>query len=280
MPMVDLYVIAAGLGSRMGMGPPKALVPIDGIHPCLTTTLQQIAHRFAHVFVVSNIRAADEWDAYFNSLHDSSAAWGRGVTNLPIESGLGDGHAVLHGMLAAERMLGPAVAEDVVITWGDVFFQDGSIIDELLSSALRGSALLPARWEENPYVTLLVNEKMQCVAAAFSKHGELRPAGYHDQSVFRFSRTKLIASLFDLHDALWKNDCYITPGGELSLLYVFHLLYNRADPACIYQTAYSALSFNTVEDMMAIQRRIKDRSRVNSADQGLPLGRVPYGRHQ
>ena len=258
MSNADLYIIAAGNGSRMRADVPKALVPI-ALEPNLTTTLQQIGHKFHKIFVVTNLLVQHQWDRYFRGLRAEYPELARLAFNVPIHSGLGDGHATLHGILAAERMKEAALFEDIVIAWGDVFFPNSEIIDELLDPPLRGSGLLPAVRESNPYVSLLVNEKMQCVSADFSKHGEHHSIGLHDQSVFRFSLTRIKASLNDLHNALWKNRRYITPGGELSLLYSFHHLYNSSEPAYVYETQYPTLSFNTVDEVSAIQREISTR---------------------
>jgi hypothetical protein len=100
---------------------------------------------------------------------------------------------------------------------------------------------------------------MQCISADFSKHGESHANGFHDQSVFRFDISRLMKSLSDLHSALWKNDRYITPGGELSLLYSFHYLYNSHDPVYVYETAHPTLSFNTIEEVVDIQRDLSAR---------------------
>lgn len=239
---------------------PKALVPITP-EPNLTTTLQQIGHKFGKVFVVTNVLVQDQWHGYFQKLRAEYPELARMASNVPIQSGLGDGNATLHGVLAAERMKDATPSEDIVIAWGDVFFPHAEIIDELLAPRLQGSGLLPAIRESNPYVSLLVNERMQCVSADFSKHGERHSMGYHDQSVFRFSLSRLKASLCVLHNALWKNGRYITLDGELSLLYSFHHLYNSNDPAYVYETQYPTLSFNTIEEVAAIQREISTRWR-------------------
>ena len=251
----DLYIIAAGNGSRMNARVPKALARITD-EPCLTTTLQQIGHKFSNVFVVTNALIQDEWTNYFHRLRaEYSDLWKRAL-NLPIKSGLGDGHATLQGILAAERMSEVSLCQDIVVAWGDVFFPEGEIIDELLSVSLEGSGLLPAVREGNPYVSLLIDDKMRCVSADFSKYGESHQSGLHDQSVFRFSLPCLRRALTELHRSLWKNGRYIAPGGELSLLYSFHQLYNSDNPAYVYETGYPTLSFNTVEEVADIQRQI------------------------
>jgi molybdopterin-guanine dinucleotide biosynthesis protein A len=259
MASTDLYIIAAGNGSRINLNIPKALVPIAN-EPCLTTTLHRIGSQFCRIFVVTNILATPQWHSYFRDLHVSHPGIAKRVVNLPIKSGLGDGHATLHALLSAEER--GEVSDEVVVTWGDVFFPRGNIIDELLSARIQGSGLLPAILEPDPYVSLLVNEQMQCLSADFSKHGETNASGFHDQSVFRFIRSSLRASLCSLHDCLWKNDKYLTPGGELTFLYSIHQLYNAGDPTYVYETRYPTLSFNTPADVAAVRERLRLNARA------------------
>lgn len=259
MTAADLYVVAAGNGSRMNTKLPKALVPITD-EPCLTATLQQIAGKFRRVFVVTNVLARDAWQSYFRELESGYPEFADRVLNLPIESGLGDGHATLQGLIASEETEGDgSLAPEIVVAWGDVFFQQAEIIDELLTVPLRGSGLLPAVHEKNPYVVLLVNEQMQCVSADFTKYGEIHDAGFHDQSVFRFARHRLKQALCEIHNGLWKGRRYISSNGEFSLLYSFHHLFNIGDPVYVYETRYPTLSFNTVDEVAHVQREISAR---------------------
>jgi choline kinase len=253
----DLFIIAAGKGSRMKTNVPKALVPITD-EPCLTTTLQQVAHRFSTVHLVTNKMVQDQWEAYLDDLADKYPELAEIVVNVTINSGLGDGHATLIGINEAAEMC-TLSSNEVVVVWGDVFFPNSEIMDELLSHELQGSGLLPAVREDNPYVSLLVDEQMACISADFSKYGETHPTGFHDQSVFRFNLSHLITSLNALHAAFWKNGRYITPGGELSLLYTFHHLYNTEYPCYVYETDYPTMSFNTIEEVADIQQEIKKR---------------------
>lgn len=268
MASTDLYIIAAGNGSRINLSIPKALVPIAD-EPCLTTTLQRIGDQFSRVFVVTNTLAAHHWHDYFRSLQVSHRAIARRVINLPIQSGLGDGHATLQGLLGAEER--GEISDEVIVTWGDAFFPHGEIVDELLSTRLRGSGLLPAVLERDPYVSLSVNERMQCLSVDFSKHGEVNARGLHDQSIFRFVRSSLRTSLCSLHHCLWKNGRYITPGGELTFLYTIHQLYNAGDPAYAYETQYPTLSFNTASEVSAIKDRL-GISALGSSDLGMASG--------
>jgi hypothetical protein len=252
---VDLYIIAAGTGSRINASAPKALTPIVG-EPCITTTLRQIGAKFRKVFVVTNVLAWNDWYRYFRRLEAAYPNLANVTENLPIKSGLGDGHASLQGLIAAEGTHADGLAEEIVVAWGDVFIRHGQLIDELLASPMRGSGLFPVVYESSPYVSLLVNEAFECVSVDFSKYGEGHKAGFHDQSVFRFVRSELKRSLLDLHGCLWKGGRYMTAGSELSLLYSVHQLYNSGRPVCAYETRYPTLSFNTIEEVVAIRREL------------------------
>lgn len=268
----DLYIIAAGKGSRMGGSLPKALIPISDNQPCLTTTLKQIGHKFLNVFLVVNIDIIETWEKYLYKEVDYNEYpldHINNVTLVPIKSGLGDGHAVMSALDSAPHELAkkrntPKFSNDIVICWGDVFFPHAELIDELLSRPLF-NGLFPVVREDNPYVTLLTDSELQCVSADFSKYGEKHPTGFHDQSVFRFDRFVLSKALYTLHDAYWKNGRYMTPGGELSLLHTFHYLYNNGTPANVYETDYPTLSFNTPEEVVEIQKEIFKKWQKNQS---------------
>lgn len=259
-PRADLYIVAAGKGSRIQLDVPKALIPILQ-EPCLTTTLRHSAGKFRSMFVITNVLRRHQWRSYFANLSENYPELAKRTVDVPIESGLGDGHATLRGLLEVEKTV-DCLSQEIVVAWGDVFVPSPQIFDEILSKPRKGSGLLPAVEEGNPYVSLLVDEEMRCLAADFSKHGELHDSGFHDQSIFRFERVHLRNSLLALHQALWKNGRYISPGGELSLLYSFHHLYNSDAPAYVYETKYSTWSFNTIDEVAAIQRNIARGGRL------------------
>ena len=257
----DLYIIAAGKGSRMGGSLPKALVPIFDGEPNITTTLKQAAGKFSNVFVVTNEQIQEDWAKYFATL---PSELGQNVHQISITSGLGDGHAVLAAFSKVRHLNVPTIkqSEDVVICWGDAFIQYEETFTEILSKNLwqmTSSGVIPAVREENPYVTLLVDPSMKCRSADFSKYGESHPSGFHDQSLFRFKRESLINALVALNCALWKNGRYMTPGNELSLLYAFHYLYNIGDAASVFETDYPTLSFNTPDEVASIQKEISEK---------------------
>lgn len=294
--MADLYIIAAGKGSRMGGSIPKALVPITDL-PNLTTTLQQIGSKFTNVFVVTNTEIQTPWEEYFKNLEEQFPEIAKNVFNQPIYSGRGDGHAVMKALWESDPVYWPKerrpqdLSDDIVIAWGDVFFRDGRIIDELLAKPM-AIGMVPVVKEENPYVALELDIPFKqeyytintwgpgpaptthsqmgmehqehgypIMFAKFSKFGEIEEGevGYHDQSVFRFSREHLENTLDALDEVMDRNGKYISPNGELSLLYTFHYLANHQAPVHAYETQYPTMSFNTVEEVAQIQQEIHQK---------------------
>jgi bifunctional N-acetylglucosamine-1-phosphate-uridyltransferase/glucosamine-1-phosphate-acetyltransferase GlmU-like protein len=235
---------------------PKALIKITD-EPCLTTTLRQIGKKFDQVFVVVNQMVKNIWNDYQKELELTEPDLLKNVEFVYISSGLGDGHATLQAIDATE-------AKDVIVMWGDVFLTDPRLIDELLKIE-SPTGIIPVVHENNPYVTILVDDKMKCTSADFSKHGEKHPAGFHDQSVFKFNRDVLSKALHQLHCSLWKGNRYMTPTGELSLLYSFHHCYNTHWPLRVYETNYSTVSFNTLEEVAALQQKIIKESKMLQA---------------
>src|ERR1044072_7575453 len=158
----DLYIVAAGNGSRVRAGLPQGLGSIFE-EPCLSPTLKLVSQKFRRVFIITNVLVQDLWSVYFGELGAVQPELAKRIVNVPITSGLGDGHATLHGMLAAEQTERTVVASDVVIMWGDVFLPSGDLLDELLSIPNDGSGGVPARMELNPDVCLRVNQTRQRV---------------------------------------------------------------------------------------------------------------------
>lgn len=268
--MTDLYIIAAGKGSRMGGSVPKALLPIAEGIPNITTTLQQAGTLFDNIFIVGNVAVKDQWEKYylaererFPELFAFDAQCNSRVKFLYISSGLGDGHAVMQAFEESKAYKNKS--NDVVICWGDAFIEFSETFSELLNVAALANrsrphevtGVAPAVMENNPYVTLLVDSNMNCMSADFSKYGENHASGLHDQSLFYFRRDALKHALEKLHFAYWKNGRYITQGGELSLLYAFHYLYNQKSPATVYETQYPTRSFNTPAEVADIQKEIR-----------------------
>lgn len=258
--MSDLYIIAAGNGSRMGGSVPKALVPITD-KPNLTTTLQQIGYKFRKVFIVTNELIFDQWTEYLRELAANFPTLYANVQHVPISSGRGDGHAVLE---ALNKTFGQNLSPDIVIAWGDVFFPQAEIIDVLLKPKFDHKVwgVVPVVQEVRPYVTICVDEGSHITHADFAKLGETNESGWHDQSIFRFDRNQLHSRLNVMDQVLNKNGKYITGNHEMSLLHVFHFAANdcAVRSGIVFQeTEYPTLSFNTVEEVAEIQKEIDEK---------------------
>lgn len=260
----DLYIIAAGKGSRMGGDVPKALVPITD-QPNIVNTLEQASGKFGNIFIVVNEDPLidNQWREWIIKLIETEPELASNVFLRPIISGLGDGHATLAGLVYAGNMIqNPNIipSDDVVICWGDAFIQHSETFDEILRDPrIKGRGYVPVVPEENPYVNIHVSGDI-ITGASFSKLGETSETGLHDQSIFRFDRNLLVAALSDLNNAFWRNDKYMTPNGELSLLYTFHYITNSGIGLLRhYYTQYPTLSFNTPEEVASIQQEIHEK---------------------
>lgn len=273
---IDLFIIAAGKGSRMGGSLPKALVPIYNGIPNISTMLKQAKGKFNRIFVITNVDIQEHWTEYFENTVQNSylkdADFINSIYNIPIVSGFGDGHAVISGVQAARKTLQMLankgikpfedISKEIVICWGDVFIQYEETFTELLKHDLyssTSSGIIPAVKEDNPYVTLLVDPALKVIAADFSKYGENHESGWHDQSIFKFNTHLLTEALAFCHLALWKNGRYMTHGNELSTLYAFHYLYNTNNGARVYETDYPTMSFNTKDEVFKIQKEIESK---------------------
>ena len=263
----DLLIIAAGNGSRMGGSLPKALVPITD-EPNLTTTLKQIGNKFRKVFVATNSTIKSVWEEYFSNLRQTYPALAANVVNVPIMSGRGDGHAVMSTISAVNALHADfgLVESEIAVVWGDVFFPSAQIIDELFEQPLYGkSGIIPVVMEESPYVAIKTDFNNLVTHADFSKLGEINQVGYHDQSVFRFNTFKLMSALNAMHAVLNKGGKYITMNGEMSLLHSFHYLYSTGNGIHAMETQFPTMSFNTIEEVKAIQQEINEAWNKNQS---------------
>lgn len=248
--MKTLMIIAAGLGTRMGVSVPKALAEVNG-KPNIEHTIEHAVPVYGtNIFVVANKKAKDAW---VNWQRNTDAD----VELMFIDSGLGDGHAVLAAVEAVWTELNYILPAEITIMWGDAHVNSPHIFSELENQELgTNSGVFPVVMEQNPYVTALVDEQMQVTHIDFSKRGEKHETGFHDQSIFRFKTGAMHAALRFMHKVLWKGGRYISEGGELNFLHVVHFLYNSDHPVKIYQTKYPLMSYNTPDELMKIQIKV------------------------
>lgn len=255
----DIMIVAAGNGTRMGdYSLPKILTKING-KSNLHNTFDRLkeAKNIGHIYIIVNKRNHEAINASVNEYvshytHPLIDA----VSIIEIESGRGDGHAVIE---ASEKIghLGKIISSMFFVMWGDAYLTSGEIFNDctdILENNKNVSMIIPVINERNPYVTFIVDKNMECLGADFSKRGENHPSGFHDQCIFLCNRRTTIELLKVMHNAYLKNGRYVTDSGELTFLYLVHFLYNVSDPAKAIITDSPVLSYNTMGEVKEIEK--------------------------
>lgn len=270
MSPVDLVIVAAGNGTRMGdKYKPKILTEINGV-PNLYNTFNKIIGSevvFKNIYIVTNKR---NWDDVSRAVqtYDSKDSLLSQVSVIEIESGRGDGHAILEMAKVVNDL-----SQQFFIMWGDAYLTSGDIFDDCLREAELipfTPLIIPVINEIKPYVTFLVDANMNCISADFSKHGENHPSGFHDQCVFLVNhKPHILNQLYEMEKFFFKNGRYITESGENTFLYIVHALYNTREisdcdgsefhyAAKAIITDSPVLSYNTLGEVKDIERVLRD----------------------
>jgi len=244
-----LLIIAAGNASRMGYLP-KAASIING-KSNLTNTCEKAYDIFDKILVFSNYKNHDLYTNILEPLKEK-------VEVVAIRSGMGCGDAVLKAFEDLESV-SPAWKYEYTICWGDTHFPDSSLLKETANLKTNDTHLIiPVVKEENPYVWF-DHDGPDIIRAMFSKRGEKRKVGYHDQSIFRVSYD-IIRDLGTMKNVYWRQDRY--QYDELIFLDVCHYLYNIGHPAKLFVTKNKTMSFNTETELneingLLLSRKIK-----------------------
>ncbi len=239
---MDLIIIAAGNGTRMGnISYPKCLHPVAG-EINLHRTLDKAQGPFENVHVVIRNGAEESFAATLKEYPY--------IKLVPIDSGLGEGHAVLEALRQIH-------CSSAIIVWGDAYIKYGEIFAELKRAYNRtaASCVVPVVDEFQPYVTLVTNGDMEIQYADLSKFGEHHHRGLHDQSMFAINVPTIKNALLEMHRSLWKGGRYISESKELNFLHCLHYMANTGYPAKAYITEYPTGSFNTQEEAKAISSK-------------------------
>lgn len=240
-----LFIIAAGVGSRMNSLLPKALFEIHG-SPNINHILDLARPYFDKIVVVANILAADEWEKY-------------NIDNVVyIHSGKGDGHAVREAL----SLVDTSSFDNISICWGDLYFLDDTLFSTVAKSKPT-TGLIPVTFKINPYVTILHDNSYNATGVDSSKYGEIHGSGFQDNGVFVFNKDILVDALNTLHSSLYKGDKYITNSGELFLTHTLHLLHNIGKSVNICEVESSVLSYNTIEELNVIKHYVERNNLVH-----------------
>lgn len=240
---MDLIIIAAGENSRMN-GIDKGNVLING-KSNIENTVELALQNVDMVHIICNSKNYQEYGRIFLDYSK--------VRVYQIDSGLGDGHAILTALDKVDYN-----GQDLMICWCDVYFKDDKIFNELkqIQVTYRNPMIIPVIEEKDPYVWFMCDGKLLVNCAMFSKHGELTPKGYHDQSIFLIKADAIYSYLTEMHSVLLRNGKYQT--GELNFLNICHLLFNSGCPAKLHVTNNKTYPYNTLEQLKQIRNEIGD----------------------
>lgn len=236
--MRDLYIIAAGKGSRMNSDIPKALMKI-GNEINVLRTIRIAEPHFDRIIVVAHSSVKEHWEK-LNLSSNTIIKY--------LDTMYGDGDAVLESLEEDTKF--------ATIIWGDAVLLNDFYFN-ILNEIDIEFGIIPVVYDEAPYVKICVNENEKVSSALFSKYNEVDGPGYHDQCIFTFGADILKFALKVLKHALWKENKYMTTGGELSLLHTFHYLYNTNYHLDILQFDKEIVkSYNTKEELEKIVNEI------------------------
>ena len=176
-----LVVPAAGLGSRLGLGIPKLLVPVAGV-PMIDRILALYADRVTRVVVVVN-------PAFAADVRRHLASRDRAVTIDCVEQ------TRPTGMLDAILLAAPSVARSapvsVWITWCDQVAVHGLTIEKLskrTTYAPYPTIVMPTVIREHPYIHFDRDTSGRIIRVLHRREGDRMPqTGESDIGVFALS---------------------------------------------------------------------------------------------
>ena len=230
--MIYGFIIAAGKQSRFNSDIPKAL-SVVGDKTLLDINLSRLRRVCDRIFVVCSKENKD----YFNGDYEK----------IVIKSGLGCGDAVLKaiGLLNIDDP-----KDTCFVQWGDSFV-DSKLYKEMISQ-YNGKWVIPCELIDNPYVQIVPGDGR--IKAVFSKYGEKTDRGLHDLSVFYGSMLKFknMALLFRYNTFNGKVYNH-KHGNEFQFLDIFN---DTSLGAIAYETQYKGYSFNTVDELNDIVRKL------------------------
>jgi bifunctional N-acetylglucosamine-1-phosphate-uridyltransferase/glucosamine-1-phosphate-acetyltransferase GlmU-like protein len=249
--MKCLAIIAAGNSKRMG-GIPKALSFVDGI-PNLENTIKKSHIFFDKIFVFCNSTHKEDFEHVIKNTEKKYGLDANKINLIVIVSGRGCGHAVLESM---SQLISYRLSE-LYICWGDVFFENDDIFEELISKKIdRFPLIMPVVYENNPYVWM-EHDNSKIICANFSKRGEITEAGLHDQSLFKIDFFRIFNALATMDSCLDKKGIYNNQNKEMIFLDVLCYLNNTKRPASLYETKHRTFGYNTETELDELNEYLK-----------------------
>lgn len=277
---MELLIVAAGKGSRMGeIVIPKTLVSISGV-PNLENTVTTIGKYFSKITIAVAHSMVHHFAKFIQERNYKN------VFILPIASGLGSGHAVMMALKSTVPNLRAKTSSPMLVTWGDVYFQNDQLIQELVNEERiyervknKPIMIIPCAWDEKPYISISVDGDLCAEGITFNDDRR----GLHDQSLFLVTNpAELYRHLFQMHCAIWNNGSYITEIKEFGFLQVVSYLYNIDKAARVYITENGLLGFNTqqevthIENMQSVAKQLEEAAQRRNQRGEMPLPPVSH----
>ena len=246
-----LIVPAAGLGSRLGAGVPKLLVPVAGV-PMIDRILDLYAGRVTRAVVVVN-------PAFAGDVRRHLAARGTPPTIECVEQ------PAPTGMLDAILLAAPSVSgwspANVWITWCDQVAVDTSTIEKLSTAASAPShpaLVMPTVVREHPYIHFERDPSGRITRVLHRREGDQMPVrGESDIGLFALSP-------FAYSELLPRYSREVVVGGatgERNFLPFIPWVAREHDVMTFPCTnPMEAIGVNTPDDLRRVERYLRERS--------------------
>lgn len=251
---IPLLIVASGKSSRFG-GFPKAFSKVLN-EKNVERTIRIAEPYFSHIYLAVNEETYEEYkDISINGKMFS------------IITGQGDAHSLLRCLNYINTL---EAGKNIAVCWGDAVFVNDLPFRQLLCEANRigndTPALVACANDENPYAWFQVDGK-RIVNSFFASVNMPVNYGLHDQSLFLLNTDLMISYLEMFRKHLGINvdaSGNSTDSKEMKLLYSFRFFYQQGLMPAEYVLVDSGnvLSFNTQEELEAIERLLKEENNV------------------
>ena len=190
-------ILSAGFQTRFDSIMPKTLMMYDDHQTILEKNIDTMLNFCDIIYVVINVKSLSESYEFIVNKYI-------GVKLISINSGLGDGHAVLQSLRYINRISTFLPNDRVFLVWGDSIQDEKSLFKSTLNS-YNESFTLPVKYESDPYVQFIITDTY-INGVKFKRYNDDVSSGYHDYSLFLFNPITMLVVL-TLHDENnWNNE--------------------------------------------------------------------------
>lgn len=170
--------------------------------------------------------------------------WFCDYDNIAIDSGYGCGDAVMKALSSLE--IGDN--DECFIVWGDCLCQQAWVIS-FFGKGEKDRVFVPCVWEENPYVSINMNEDGR-LDVSFSKYGEVDGPGFHDLGFF-YGNCKLILNKLNefAQKITFEGGYRHKHGNEMQFLDIFN---ETKIKGVVLPMSCKSISFNSIEELNSL----------------------------